>query len=256
MDLGGIGMAERTRVALAGATGRTGREVGRALVNAPDMDLVAAIGSAHKHEHLGALWGEPQVDLVVVDSIKEAALSHPDVLIDFTEPESAFSRLMEAVELGWSIVVGTTGFTLEQRRELGRSVVAHQVGAALIANFSIGAWVSERLAEQAAQYFQAAEVIEAHHEKKVDRPSGTAKRMASLLAKAWRRNSDDIPVHAIRLPGMVAHQTVIFGADGQTLSIRHDVHDRSAYAAGVLAAVRKMNTLEGRVVEDLGDILG
>ncbi|MCL8207660.1 MAG: 4-hydroxy-tetrahydrodipicolinate reductase [Actinomycetia bacterium] len=248
-------MAERIRVALAGATGRTGREVGRAVVAAPDMELVAAIGARHAGEHLGALWGDPDLDVTIVDSVARAAAAAPEVLIDFTEAESAFPRLMEAVARGWSIVVGTTGFRAEQREALARAVAEHQVGAALIANFSVGAWVAERLAEQAARYFTAVEVVEGHHATKKDRPSGTALRMATLLARTWRRDPDDIPVHAIRLPGLVAHQTVIFGAAGQVLSIRHDVHDRSAYADGVLAAVRKMHSLRGRLVDDLGDIL-
>jgi 4-hydroxy-tetrahydrodipicolinate reductase len=248
-------MAERIRVALAGATGRTGREVGRAVLAAPDMELVAAIGARHAGEHLGALWGEPDLDVTIVESVAQAANAAPEVLIDFTEAESAFPRLLEAVRRGWSIVVGTTGFRAEQRQALAEAVAEHQVGAALIANFSVGAWVAERLAEQAARYFTAAEVVEGHHATKKDRPSGTALRLAALLAKTWRRDPEDIPVHAIRLPGLVAHQTVIFGAAGQVLSIRHDVHDRSAYADGVLAAVRKMHQLRGRLVDDLGEIL-
>jgi 4-hydroxy-tetrahydrodipicolinate reductase len=243
------------RVALAGAAGRTGREVGRAIASADDMELVAALGHTHVGDHLGALWGDPDIDLVVVGSVGEAATAYPTVLVDFTEPESAFPRLVDAVDRGWSIVVGTTGFSRDQRTELARRTADRGVAAALIANFSIGAWLSERLAEEAAQFFPDAEVVEAHHATKRDRPSGTALRMAALLAKATRRDPENIPVHSIRLPGLVAHQTVLFGSAGQVLTIRHDVHDRSAYAAGVLAAIRRLPALGGRVVEDLGELL-
>lgn len=248
-------MAEPIRVALAGATGRTGREVGRAIVAADDMVLVAALARSHAGEHLGALWGDEAVDLTVVDTVGEAATQYPTVLVDFTEPDSAYPRLLDAVDRGWSIVVGTTGFSREQRSELARRTAANGVAAALIANFSVGAWLSERLAEEAARFFPDVEVLEAHHATKRDRPSGTALRMASLLAAATRRDPDAIPVHSMRLPGLVAHQTVVFGAAGQVLTIRHDVHDRSAYAAGVLAAIRRLPSLGGRFVENLGDLM-
>jgi 4-hydroxy-tetrahydrodipicolinate reductase len=248
-------MAGPIRVALAGAVGRTGREVGKAIWAAPDMTLVAALGFRHAGQHLGALWGMPEVDLAVVDSLEAAAVARPEVLVDFTEPESAYPRLLDAVDMGWSIVVGTTGFTHEQRENLARRVAERGVGAAVIANFSVGAWMAEQLSLKAAQVFEAVEVVEAHADTKRDRPSGTAARLAQLLAKARRRDPDDIPVHSIRLPGMVAHQTVIFGSSGQVLSIRHDVHDRSAYAAGVLAAIRRMSLLSGRLVDDLGELL-
>jgi 4-hydroxy-tetrahydrodipicolinate reductase len=248
-------MPESIRVALAGASGRTGREVGRAIAHAPDLELVAAIGKQHVGEHLGALWGDPDVDLTVVGTVGDAARAYPTVLVDFTEPESAFARLAEAVDRGWSIVVGTTGFSRDQREELARRGADRGVAAALIANFSVGAWLCERLALQAAQFFPDVEVVEAHHAAKRDRPSGTALRMSALLARATQRVPDDIPVHSIRLPGLVAHQTVLFGAAGQVLTIRHDVHDRSAYAAGVLAVIRRLGSLSGRFVEDLGDVM-
>jgi len=248
-------VAAPIRVALAGATGRTGREVGRAIQQAEDMDLVAAIGSQHRGQSLSAIWGDPSVRLTVLGSVTEAAAAGPEVLVDFTEPESAYPRLVEAVRCGWSVVVGTTGFTRDQRLGLARLVAEHHVAAALIANFSVGAWMIEQLSVKAAQVFGDVELIEAHADTKRDRPSGTALRLAGLLARAWRRDADDIPVHSIRLPGMVAHQTVVFGATGQVLTLRHDVHDRSAYASGVLMAIRRMKALSGRLVEDLGDVL-
>ncbi len=248
-------MAEPIRVALAGATGRTGSAVGRAILAADDLLLVAALAKTHVGQHLGALWGEEAVDLTVMATVGDAATQYPTVLVDFTDPESAYPRLLDAVDRGWSIVVGTTGFSRIQREELARRTERQGVAAALIANFSVGAWLSERMAMEAAKFFPDAEVVEAHHAAKRDRPSGTALRMASLLATATRRDPDSIPVHSVRLPGLVAHQTVMFGAAGQVLTIRHDVHDRSAYAAGVLAAIRRLPALAGRMVESLDDLM-
>lgn len=129
------------------------------------------------------------------------------------------------------------------------------MGTALIVNFSLGAWVAERLARQASHYFDAVEMLEAHHTDKHDRPSGTATAMAALLGESLKRPADSITVHSLRLPGMVAHQAVVFGAQGQVLTIRHDVHDRSAYVDGVLVAIRQVHRLGGRMVSDLGEVL-
>lgn len=241
-------------VVLAGATGRTGQAVGLAIHHAADMELIGAIAHTHRGEHLGAIWNDPGLDLTIVADIEEIRRDYA-VLVDFTEPESAYTRLKAAIGRKWDVVVGTTGFSPEQRTDLSRLVEAENVGAALIANFSIGAWVLEKIASETSRYFDNAEVIEEHHAAKKDRPSGTALRMADLLAKSWRRDPADIPVHAVRLPGLVAHQTVIFGASGQVVSLRHDVHDRSAYADGVLRAIRKIHDLRGRVVNDLGEVL-
>lgn len=239
---------------LAGATGRTGKEVGRAIYHAEDMELIGAIASRHRGQNLGAIWGEADLSLVVSGNLAEIKADYA-VLVDFTEAESSYGRLIEAVNRGWDIVVGTTGFNREQRETLAYLVEKNQVGAALIANFSLGAWILEKLSQEAAQYLGQVEVIEAHTDTKRDRPSGTAKRMAEVLGHLLKRDPAAIPVHSIRLPGMVAHQSVVFGASGQIVTLRHDVHDRSAYADGVLAAIRKVRDLRGRVVQDLGEII-
>jgi 4-hydroxy-tetrahydrodipicolinate reductase len=249
-------VAPPIRVAMAGATGRTGREVARALLHASDVELVAALGREHVGRDLGEVVGLPALRLPIAAALEDVGETGPDVLVDFTEPDSAFPRLVAAVERGWSLVVGTTGFSETQVADLRRRVAAQQVGAALIANFSVGAWVADRLAAEAARYFRAAEVVEGHHAGKRDRPSGTARRTAARLAALWGRPAGDVAVHSLRLPGLVAHQSVVFGASGEILPIRHDVHDRSAYAAGVLAAVRRVQDLRGEMVEDLGTFLG
>lgn len=242
-------------VVLAGASGKTGREVGRAIHQAHDMNLIAAIGQNHAGSTLQDLWSEPAASLTVRRSLDEVDVAYA-VMVDFTEHLSCYERIMEAISRRWDIVVGTTGFTAEERVAIARAVEHYHVGAVLIANFSLGAWVMEQLAKQASRYFKKAEILEAHADTKKDKPSGTAKRMAQILAESWETAPDMIPAHAIRLPGMVAHQAVVFGASGQILTLRHDVHDRSAYAQGVLASIRKVSDFRGQVVQDLGDIMG
>jgi 4-hydroxy-tetrahydrodipicolinate reductase len=246
---------ETIPVVLAGATGRTGEAVGRAICEARDLRLVGAVSEHHRGEHLGARWNLPTIDVVLVSNLDELSAISDAVLVDFTEARSAFPRLKSAIRRGWDIVVGTTGFSAAEREELEALVKAAQVGAAVVANFSIGAYALERLALETSRWFEAAEILEGHHAAKRDKPSGTALRMADLLARALNKRPDDIPVHSIRLPGLVAHQAVVFGARGQVITVRHDVHDRSAYAEGVLAAIRKVRMVSGRIMSDLGEIL-
>jgi 4-hydroxy-tetrahydrodipicolinate reductase len=241
-------------VVVAGVTGKTGSVVARAIQAAPDMHLIGGLSQKHAGTSLGGLWGDSNVNVVLCATLAEVAIPYA-VLVDFTEATSAAERLYEAIERGWDLVVGTTGFSSEVRQELAQRVADKGVGAAMIANFSLGAWVAERLAEEAARFFPAVEIVEGHHLGKHDRPSGTAKAMAERLAATLSRAPGDIPVHSLRLPGLVAHQAVVFGSLGQALTIRHDVHDRTAYVDGVLAAVRQIPHFRGRVVTNLGEIL-
>ncbi len=247
-------MSGPIRVVLAGASGRTGREVGRAILSADDMTLAGAIGNTQVGMRLDSLWPGQSGDLEITAALPWVE-GNPVVLVDFTEPKSSYSRILEAIDRGWHVVVGTTGFTSAERQSIRDRVQERGVGAALIANFSLGAWLIERLVEEAARYFSEAELVEAHHPHKKDRPSGTAKRLAERLAHQWGRDLEQIPVHAIRLPGMVAHQEVLFGAPGQVLTIRHDVHDRSAYTEGVLRGIRRIEGFAGQLIEDPGPIM-
>ncbi|MCL4494946.1 MAG: 4-hydroxy-tetrahydrodipicolinate reductase [Firmicutes bacterium] len=240
-------------VVVAGASGKTGREVGKAIAHAPDMEVVGAIAAHYAGSALKDLWSEP-VSVILQRNLSDIDAPYA-VLVDFTERHSSYQRVTEAIVRGWDIVVGTTGFSADERGSIDSLVRQYHVGAVMIANFSLGAWVMEQLAQQASRYFKKAEVLEAHTDTKKDKPSGTAARMAQILAESWEINAVDIPVHSIRLPGMVAHQAVVFGTMGQTLTMRHDVHDRTAYAQGVLAAVRKVSGFRGRVVYDLGEII-
>jgi 4-hydroxy-tetrahydrodipicolinate reductase len=219
------------RVAVSGAAGRMGQTVCAAVQSADDMELVARI--------------DPALDLDVSDAL---AAQHPDVLVDFSVPATAAGNIRTAVGAGVHVVVGTTGFDIEQLRGLaGANVV-------LAPNFAIGAVLLMEFAARAAIYMHSAEIIELHHDRKLDKPSGTAKRTAELM-QAAAPDKGLPPIHSIRLPGLVAHEEVILGDLGQTLTIRHDSIDRESFMPGVLLAVRKVAGLPDQLTIGLEHLL-
>jgi 4-hydroxy-tetrahydrodipicolinate reductase len=219
------------RVAVAGAAGRMGQTVCNAVEAAPDMELTGR--------------ADPALDTPVV-----AVLEDADVLVDFTIPASAVANAREAATAGVHVVIGTTGFDPHELDDLkgakGNIFVAP--------NFAIGAVLMMQFATQAARHMAKAEIIELHHDRKVDAPSGTAARTASLMAAASQTGATP-PIHSVRLPGLVAHQEVILGDVGQTLTIRHDSTDREAFMPGVLLAVRKVGELTESPVVGLERLL-
>ncbi len=212
------------RVAVAGAAGRMGEAVCAAVEGTEDMQLVG------------------RVDPLLGTTLAKV-LPNADVVVDFTRPQTAVENAAACVRAGVHAVVGTTGFDLE---ELERACAAERVAAranVLVApNFAIGAVLMMRFAAQAARHMARAEIIELHHEGKLDAPSGTAKLTARLMAQA--SGGAEPPIHSVRLPGLVAHQEVILGDLGQTLTIRHDSIDRESFMPGVLLAVRRIAALE------------
>ena len=206
------------RVAVAGAAGRMGQTVCDAVTGADDMELVARV--------------DPALDTTLAQALTE----RPDVLVDFTVPTTAVANAREAVAAGVHVVIGTTGF---DPAELGDATGANIF---IAPNFAIGAVLMMQFATTAAQHMRKAEIIELHHDSKVDAPSGTAARTASLMSQA-SPDLGDVPIHSVRLPGLVAHQEVILGDVGQTLTIRHDSTDRTSFMPGVLLAVRRVATL-------------
>jgi 4-hydroxy-tetrahydrodipicolinate reductase len=207
------------RVAVSGAAGRMGLAVCAAVEGADDLELVARIDPALGVELAAALGAQ-----------------RPDVLVDFSVPETAVANVRTAVAAGVHVVVGTTGFDLDELRGLsGANVMTAP-------NFAIGAVLMMEFAARAAAYMPAAEIIELHHDRKLDKPSGTAKRTAELMHAAAPERPEP-PIHSVRLPGLVAHQEVILGALGQTLTIRHDSIDRESFMPGVLLAIRKVSGL-------------
>ncbi len=208
------------RVAVAGAAGRMGQASCEAIEAASDMELIARADPA-----LGC-------------SLQGALEQRPDVMVDFTRPDTALPNALACLQAGVHVVIGTTGFDLESLRQ---ACVRARANAFVAPNFAIGAVLMMRFAAQACVHMDAAEIIELHHDRKIDAPSGTAARTAELMAKA--SGGSPPPIHSVRLPGLVAHQEVILGALGQTLTIRHDSIDRRSFMPGVLLAIRKVGGL-------------
>jgi 4-hydroxy-tetrahydrodipicolinate reductase len=235
------------RVGVLGAKGKVGATMVQAVEAAEDLTFSAAVDA-----------GDPLS--LLVDSQTEVA-------IDFTHPDVVMDNLTFLIDNGIHAVVGTTGFTDERLSQVKGWLAAKPDVAVLIApNFAIGAALSMHFARQAARFFESAEVIELHHPQKADAPSGTAARTAQLIAEARKdlppnpdatstglegargADVDGIPVHSVRLAGLVAHQEVLFGTQGETLTIRHDSLDRTSFVPGVLLAVRRVREHPGLTV--------
>ena len=220
------------RVAVSGAAGRMGETVCEAVDEAADLEL-----SARADPALG-------VDLAAV-------LDGADVAVDFSTPEAAPENVRTCVEAGVHAVVGTTGFNLEAlRREVEE---LERANCFVAPNFAIGAVLMMQAAERVAPHMPECEIVELHHEAKRDAPSGTAKRTAEIIRRAGGNVHE--PIHSVRLPGLVAHQEVVFGGEGQTLSIRHDSTDRRSFMPGVLLAVRRVGDLPDRFTVGLESLL-
>jgi 4-hydroxy-tetrahydrodipicolinate reductase len=219
------------RVAVSGAAGRMGQAVCETVEGAGDTDLVAK--------------ADPALGVALADVLGDA-----DVVVDFTTPDTALANAKACLEAGVHVVVGTTGFDLE---ELRRAAEASGANCFVAPNFAIGAVLLMEVAQKIAPHMPECEIIELHHDKKLDAPSGTAKRTAELISAAGGHVHQ--PIHSVRLPGLVAHQEVVFGGAGQTLSIRHDSIDRHSFMPGVLLAVQKVGGLSERFTVGLEKLL-
>jgi 4-hydroxy-tetrahydrodipicolinate reductase len=243
------------KVGVLGARGRMGREVVRTVAEAPDLELAA------------------EVDL----GDDRGKLAGCDVVVDFTHPGAVMDNLRWCVEHGLDTVVGTSGFGEDRLDEVQGWLEEHEtVRVLVVPNFSVGAVLMMRFAEQAARFFDSAEVIELHHAAKADAPSGTALRTASMIGAARAEAGlgappdataselpgargavvDEVHVHSVRVAGLVAHQEVLFGGHGETLTIRHDSLDRASFMPGVLLAVRGIASLPEGLTVGLEGLLG
>jgi 4-hydroxy-tetrahydrodipicolinate reductase len=214
------------RVAVAGAAGRMGQAVCAAVEGADDLELVGR--------------ADPALGTSLADVLGDA-----DVVVDFTQPDTALANALQCVEAGVHVVIGTTGFDVEPLREIGPQPPANVFVAP---NFAISAVLMMRFAAEASRHMAKAEIIELHHDGKLDAPSGTATRTAALM-------EGDVPIHSVRLPGLVAHQEVILGDVGQTLTIRQDSLTRESFMPGVLLAVRRVPELRESPVVGLENLL-
>jgi 4-hydroxy-tetrahydrodipicolinate reductase len=236
------------RVGVLGATGKVGAEVCRAVHADANLELVAGISRSKAGEPASTALGLDGSDVVLAENLDAFDGSGVEVAVDFTSGSFAAEHVAWAIEHGVHIVVGTTGFDID---EAWRQA---PVGVFVAPNFAIGAVLMQRFAQEAARHLPAVEIVELHHDGKSDAPSGTAAATADAIAAArsdaWSGpSSESLPgvrggeragvrIHSIRLPGLVAHQQVIFGGQGQTLTIRHDSTDRTSFVPGVLIAIR------------------
>ncbi len=240
-----------------------GVEVCRAVLAADDLVLVAAVDSGSAGRTVGEV-AATECDLVIADGFDAITEAGADVVVDFTVADAARTTLLAAARADMHAVVGTTGFDASDLDAFREAFV--RSNCLIAPNFAIGAVLMMRFAEMASPFFDSAEVIELHHDAKIDAPSGTAMRTAERMAEASSEWADDptrdevlpgarggagpagIPIHSIRMRGLVAHQEVLLGTAGQTLSIRHDTIDRTSFMPGVLLAVRRIQELNGLTV--------
>jgi 4-hydroxy-tetrahydrodipicolinate reductase len=294
-------MSEKIRVLIAGACGKMGQETARAVSAAPDMEIVGACDTSFVGCNLSDVVAGAPGEIRISDNL--AALideARPDVTVDFTSPAAVMANVRTSLQRKVPAVVGTTGITQENLRELQELSSKTGTPAVIAPNFAIGAVLMMKFAAEAAKHMPAVEIIELHHDRKLDAPSGTSIKTAEMVsqAKCGMRNAEcgiaregeapaepgprgedhfgihihrregeapaepgprgedhfGIHIHSVRLPGLVAHQEVIFGGQGQTLTIRHDSLDRSSFMPGVLLAIRKVRGLTG-VVYGLENLL-
>jgi 4-hydroxy-tetrahydrodipicolinate reductase len=236
-------------VAVAGAAGRMGETVCAAVEGAQDMELVGR--------------ADPLLGVTLEDLLTEAGVGlpagssatarPPEVVVDFTRPETALGNALACVRAGVHVVIGTTGFDPAPLRQARPADGKPKANVLIAPNFAIGAVLMMRFAVEAARHMAKAEIVELHHDQKLDAPSGTAARTAQLIAEAT--GGSEPTIHSVRLPGMVANQEVIFGDVGQTLTIRHDTIGRESFMPGVLLAIRRVGSLEQSPVIGLEQLL-
>ncbi|MCC6484169.1 MAG: 4-hydroxy-tetrahydrodipicolinate reductase [Armatimonadetes bacterium] len=245
-------MSDPVRVGVSGFLGRMGANVVEAVQGASDMLYVGGADPSAQ-----ASVSENRYDRI--EDLLENA--RPDVVVDFSVPASVYDNAMKTLRAGAHCVVGTTGLSEEQRQYLDDAARARSVGILVAPNFAVGAVLMMEFARKASAFFEGVEIIELHHDKKVDAPSGTALMTAGKIGENWQpaAQSDTsrapargqavsgVAVHSVRLPGLVAHQEVLFGNPGEALTIRHDSFDRKSFMPGVLLGVRRIREHQGLV---------
>ena len=252
------------KVVVVGADGRMGREVVKAVLKENDISLVGAVDTRNHGHDIGTLVnGTPYGVLLAGNLGRVLEETGADVVVDFTTPDIVMGNLAVVLKHRVHMVIGTTGISGESVEEINRDAAEAGVGVVIAPNFAIGAILMMRFAAEAAKYLPHVEIIELHHDQKLDAPSGTALKTAELIKNnrefIRQGHPDEIEkitgargsetygmrIHSVRLPGLVAHQEVIFGGLGQTLTIRHDSINRESFMPGVILAIRKVVNLKG-----------
>lgn len=260
-------------VVVNGACGKMGREVIKAVSQAEDMTLIGAVDHNPNYmgQDIGEIIGCGPLEIPVLNDLQaNLVLATQEkvqgVMVDFTHPDSVYENVRTAIAYGVRPVVGTTGLSPEQIQELADFAEKASTGCLIIPNFSIGMVLLQQAAIQASKYFDHVEIIELHHNQKADAPSGTAIQTAQLLAELGKTYNaaiveetekltgargcvaeEGVRIHSVRLPGLIAHQEVIFGSSGQIYTLRHDTTDRSSFMPGVLLSIRKITQLKSLV---------
>jgi 4-hydroxy-tetrahydrodipicolinate reductase len=263
----------RIPVVINGAGGKMGKEVVKAVSQAEDLMLVGAVdrNPALLGQDVGEIAGCDALEVPIVDDLQSVLVLATQykiqgVMVDFTHPDSVYENVRSAIAYGVRPVVGTTGLSPEQIEDLAEFAEKASTGVLIIPNFSLGMVLLQQAAIQASQYFDHVEIIELHHNQKADAPSGTAIKTAEMLSGLGKSYNppkvtesekvqgarggicgDNIRIHSVRLPGLIAHQEVIFGSQGEIYTLRHDTSDRSCYMPGVLLAIRKITELKSLV---------
>jgi 4-hydroxy-tetrahydrodipicolinate reductase len=251
-------------VCVAGATGWAGSELARAVAASDDMALVAAVSRTHAGRNLGDVFDDARVRCPIYASATEALASRCDVFVEYTKPDSAKANVLAAVEHGAHVVIGTSGLTEEDFREIDAAARRHARGVLAVGNFALTVVLMQKFGEMAAKLIPHWEIIDYAHDDKIDAPSGTARELVARLSRV-RRSEPTVPieqtvgpreargatlsgaqVHSVRLPGFVISAEIIFGMPDQTLSIRHDSGNSARpYVDGALIAIRRVSTLVG-----------
>lgn len=262
---------ESINVAVCGAAGRMGRLVVATIANTEDMVLAGAVDPAAAGRDAGEVAGIDSLGVIITADLDPLlARGNCAVMVDFTGPQAIMNNIHTALSRGVVPVVGTTGFNDRELEQIRQWVEEKEGGAIVVPNFALGAILMMKMAQLCARYFPAVEIIEQHHDGKIDAPSGTALRTARLIREA-RREQPSLPealekltgarggeyegihIHSIRLPGAVAHQEIIFGGEGQLLTLRHDSLDRRSFMPGLLTAIRRAPAVKELIygMEDL-----
>jgi 4-hydroxy-tetrahydrodipicolinate reductase len=262
---------EQIKVVVYGASGRVGQEVVKAVCQEPETQLVGAVELEVSDDYLTLPDGSGTVPFSS-DLASILSSCQPDVVVDFTIAKATMPAVRTAAEHSVNMVIGTTGLSADDINEIERLAVAHQIGVVVAPNFALGAVLMIHLAKIAGKYLDHAEIIELHHDRKVDAPSGTSQTTARAMAEARGkpflppavpgedspsrgRTIEGVNLHSVRLPGLMAHQEVILGADGQTLRIRHDQISREAFMPGVILAIKEVVRRQG-LIYGLDNLLG
>lgn len=254
---------QKTKIIIAGPRGRMGSEAVKLVNETKQFELVAVVDYKNGGKRLSELHGFSSIDAPVFAELEECVKSvQADVLIDLTTPEFGMHHAKTALQHNIRPVVGTTGFSQENLTELEQLCQEKELGCIIAPNFAIGAILMMKFSKMAAQYFSDIEIIELHHDKKLDAPSGTAIKTAEMISTvreskiqghpdekesltgARGANFEGMHIHSVRLPGLVAHQQVMFGSEGQTLTIRHDSYNRTSFMSGVKLAVDQVMKIQ------------